>query len=144
MAQEMTEVTKLYSELIENFNKTSEIDNKIFKKLEIKIKELKNEELVKEFNEIISELNGEQDQDKDAAGNRMASHLTKSTLIKRKRKLKFKLDDLGRILARFLPGFECLIETEYVKEVKEYKNGVDEEENVDDGSDEYKPVKSAE
>lgn len=56
--------------------------------------------------------------------------------------IKLRLDDLGTVLARFLPGFECAYETEVTKEVKVYGGGVDEADDDHDG-DVFKPIKSS-
>lgn len=139
MSQNTEVVAKLYEELLKTFDETSEIDEEIIKNLQEKITKLNIKEFLKEFTELSLELNNDEFAVKDAAGNRMANQLTKSTLIKRRRKLKLRLDDLGRVLARFLPGFECVYETEVTKEINEYGCGVDE---GDDDGDVYKPVES--
>lgn len=121
------EVSKLYNALLKSFEESSIIDDEITLKLEEKLAEFKNEDLLKKWTEIIAEIRHDE---KEESLNRMSNKLVQSTSEKRRRTIKVKLTNFGKIISKFLPGFECVYQTEVVKETNIYGGECDEGEGA--------------
>lgn len=119
MSPDEAEIFELYQNLLSSFNKNLELDLVVKKKLDDKIKKIGNEELRRALEQIEEELH-------DELGEKGLASKTKLKIETRNRKFKVKLDEMGRILSRFLPGFECIYESHHTKETRY----VDSEEEV--------------
>lgn len=111
MSPDEAEIFKLYQNLLNSFEKNLELDLVVKKKLDDKIKKIGNEDLRRELQMIEEDL-------LDELGEKGMASKTRVKIETRKRKFKVKLDEMGRILSRFLPGFECMYESVYTKETR--------------------------